>query len=326
MTRPRRLTIIAVTVTGIIALLVVLDKLPKPANTFFWRSLYDGGHAPLFGVMALLMLWLSIVVIKRWRDRRPHYLLAFVIPTAIGMGVELAQIGTPRDADPLDALTNMMGAAAFLLFVATLDPGWKNKSAQVLKRFKDHFRFIAGLAIAIPLVPALLWAIAIADRNNQIPLICGFETYWETKFMQPAHSTIERVPKNNIWPTAPGDYIGKIYFDTTVWSYPTVGVQEPYPDWQKFSFMHFSMYSLEDTVIPLYVRINDRLHNESYMDRYNAEFELRPGENKYTISLQDVRKAPVRRLMNMSAIRDIKFFTAPPAKGFYAYIDDIRLE
>jgi hypothetical protein len=79
----------------------------------------------------------------------------------------------------------------------------------------------------------------------------------------------------------------------------------------------------------LHLRINDQIHDESemqhYNDRYNTTLPLNPGWNSFQIDLQQLKKAPASRQMDMNSISKVGlFFTHEPSLGTIR-IDNIVL-
>ncbi|MDZ4724488.1 MAG: hypothetical protein SGI97_11415 [candidate division Zixibacteria bacterium] len=322
----RKVLLSVLLVGGVAALLIILDYMPKPANTFFWRTLFDGGHAPLFGVMSVLVLFLSTLVIRGQNAVRLwHYAAAFGIPTFIGIVVEVLQINSRRDADPWDAVTNMIGSLAFLIYFATIDTNWPDRLGKIISRFKLSLRLIALLLMAIPLVPPLLWAVATLQRNSEFPVLLTFEKGWEEKYLEATYATIQYVEPPSEWVNNQSEQAGLIFFDTTKWGYPSLALREPFPDWRGYDSLAFVLYSPHKQNKKVYIRVNDRRHNEAYSDRYNESLTVRPGENRFAIPISRIESAPAGRSMNLGLIRELKLFIDSKNAPFELYVDDIEL-
>ena len=100
---------IIILVTVILAGLAVLDYLQMPSNTFFWRSAFDFGHIPLFGVISISFLGLSKGLFSsKFKSRYIHYLIAFFLTSFLGVLTEALQYYGPRDADFLDVVRDLL--------------------------------------------------------------------------------------------------------------------------------------------------------------------------------------------------------------------------
>jgi len=110
----------------VVVLLVLLVIGNAPERTLFWRTLFNAGHAPLFGVLALII-----------RSMAAHHgsapvrarasLIAFAASAFLGVAGEALQTLQPdRDVSLDDLLRDAAGAAAFLLLRAA----WVRRTAR----------------------------------------------------------------------------------------------------------------------------------------------------------------------------------------------------
>ena len=86
------------------------------------------------------------------------------------------------------------------------------------------------------------------------------------------------------------------------------------------------MFSESAAPLDLVLRIHDIHHDNEYGDRFNRVLVIRPGPNRISIPLAEVRSAPRGRPMDMTHIRNITLFAARPSEAFAVYIDGIELE
>ena len=80
-----------------------------------------------------------------------------------------------------------------------------------------------------------------------------------------------------------------------------------------------------DEAIPFTVRIDDQLHNGSYLDRYGGRVIALPGASQIELPLQDVRTAPRGREMDMSSIRSFTLFAEKLPEIRVVYLSRIYL-
>jgi hypothetical protein len=86
------------------------------------------------------------------------------------------------------------------------------------------------------------------------------------------------------------------------------------------------VYSELPTARSLVIRIDDAHHNNEYADRFNQVVTISPGLNQIHISLDDIRRAPVGRELDLSAIKYVRLFAISPPEEFFLYVDNFRLE
>jgi hypothetical protein len=80
-----------------------------------------------------------------------------------------------------------------------------------------------------------------------------------------------------------------------------------------------------DAPLPLVLRVHDASHDQRYADRFNRLLLIHPGVNRIVIPLDDVRRAPDRREMDMTRIRGIMLFAYRLAEPTHVFIGPIRL-
>jgi hypothetical protein len=68
------------------------------------------------------------------------------------------------------------------------------------------------------------------------------------------------------------------------------------------------------------------LHDSEFSDRFNRRIILKPGLNHISINLEDIRKSPATRPMDMGNVTRICFFATGIAKPVTVYLDNIRLD
>ena len=82
------------------ALICVQFLLREPGESLLWPALFDAGHAPLYGMVALVFL----LLLRRGdsqptRGRIRPYLMALILTVLVGLLSELIQVPGPGDAD-----------------------------------------------------------------------------------------------------------------------------------------------------------------------------------------------------------------------------------
>lgn len=305
--------------------LIVLEKFKMPLNTFFWNSVFDFGHIPLFGVISIALLGLSQAVLKRhFSNPMMHYLLAFCLTGLLGLTTEIIQYFTPRDADLWDIVNDGIGAFCFLSFYLTLDRRVSNTKMALNHKLKYFIRltvFLLGLGL---LTPTVIWVSAYVNRDLSFPVICTFESPWEQKFIFTNNTRIKIVPSPFDQNRSEKNHVGQLILDKR--GRASFIIDEPYPDWTGFENFSFIVYSKQSEVINLEFRINDRTHNYSDNDRFNRTLTIKPGINNIVIPLEEIKMAPDSRVMDMSNIKLMILFTGHSIDSLDIFLDDFRLE
>ncbi len=309
---------IMVRILALIGAIWLLNGLPQPANTLLWNAVYDAGHAPLFGFIALSMLSLFRIVIPNVPGPR-LYLFAFVAATALGAVTELAQFFGSRDADPGDFIRNGAGAAAFLMFRRVLEkPPW---GRLVLRA--------AAVVVAVALLLAVFMPVAarVIDyhgRDGSFPVLCEFESRWERTFVQPVAAGLEPGALPSRFGESAGRRGGRWTFYSRPW--PGLVLREPYPDWTGYRTIRFEIWSELDRQVAMTLMVEDWRHEPGSGDRARIRFGVQPGWNLIRVELEEIRNAPPNRPIAMDQVAQVLLYTGRPEEPFTLWIDSIRLE
>lgn len=322
--KKKDLFLIALLLVCALGLLLFLELAQFPQRTFLWRAIFNAGHAPLFGVLSLIMLALSRLISGlRIAKEHFHYLLAFMTAVIIGAVSEYIQVFGERDADPLDLLRNVIGAASFLAIYASYDSGLAAATDKMTHKMRISFRLFGIVLLLAVFMPVFLWSAAYLHRSSNLPQICGFESGWEMMFLETESAELELTAPPEGWPGDAGDRVAKLTFGID--EYADFIISEPYPDWSRYKNLIFEVYSELDSIISLNIRIEDAQHDQTYADRFNRQIAVQPGYNRIIISLAEVRDAPASREMNMKAVRSFSLFAYRPSNSFTVYLDNFSL-
>jgi hypothetical protein len=137
---------------------------------------------------------------------------------------------------------------------------------------------------------------AYLHRDAQFPVIASFdsriELFWIVSF------GLKRELRDGAL---------DVEFDAD--QYPGVSFFEPVPDWRQYGKLVVDVENPGTEVLHFGVRVHDVGHGREYADRFNRRFELGAGERRvFEIPLEDVRRAPRNRLMNMGQVSDVSVF------------------
>ncbi len=308
----------------LVGLLVLFELGDVPERTRFWDSVYHAGHVPLFGMVAISILGLLRAGGARV-DRPQPWWLAFGLTVALGGITETLQIfQSGRDASCWHFLRDVAGASAFLLVVAT---------ARSRRSFSGLIRSAGGRAVAWAaaalMVCAALFDLAATvmiygERDLAFPTLFALDgSWWERQFIETSSSVLTPHvrPPHVVLPS--GESLARL--DLKPGTYPGVAFDEPYPDWRGARSLVLTFVSDLDVPLQLTIRVHDVKHDNRFEDRFNRLLVIHPGLNRIVIPLDDVRRAPDRREMDMRHIRGIVLFGYQLAQPTHVYLGPLRL-
>ncbi|HVP07320.1 MAG TPA: VanZ family protein [Candidatus Acidoferrum sp.] len=321
---PSVLALLALIAAALLSTLVV-SHVPSPSDDRLWGEIFNAGHAPLFGVVSVIFLLLSINLLhRRLNSRIKHYLLVAGVCLFLGVATEIIQGFIGRDADVVDTLRDVAGFSAFLGIVATFDPWLTSPQLRNSEIRKTYIRSVGLLLLFVAATPILISASAYYQRDREFPVLCSFELPKEQYFQETHSLQMEITDPPAAWTIMAGHKVAKLTFEPA--DYPGVTFSEPYPDWTGYSRLSFGIFSPQNHPVDLYIRINDSHHNFELNDRFNSRLDVNPGANSFSIPLDSVRLAPVGRQMDMKKIAQIILFAASPADTFSVYLGPLLLQ
>ncbi|MDH3914561.1 MAG: hypothetical protein OEU49_01915 [Chromatiales bacterium] len=308
---------------GIAALLWVLVAGRPPQPTLLWKEIFNLGHIPLFGMVALLALVAARAFLPAGPGRPlRHYLLAFVVVALISLVSEIAQINmASRQVEVQDAVHNLLGAICFLVIRSAFDPLlWDSDS----RAPRGLLLVAASLALFVASWTLIELAWHYGMRSAAFPRIVDLDSGWQQPFISAQRADIGLVPAPAGWKEKSGHRVSVISFPQNPW--PGVTIREVYPDWTRMKAYRMQVFSTQDHSVHLTIRIEDALHNQRHNDRFNRTLSIEPGLNDVSIPLKDIRDAPVGREMDLSQVWQLILFTSRPEEPLELHISDIWLE
>ena len=105
-----------------------------------------------------------------------------------------------------------------------------------------------------------------------------------------------------------------------------ITIREPSPDWSAMNRLRVQLFSPLEQPVRLTLRIDDEAHNHEHKDRFNRTFTIEPGLNELVVPMEDIRRAPADRDMDLRQIARLIFFTNRPSEPFELFISDVWLE
>jgi hypothetical protein len=308
-------------------LLAVLASGNPPESTLLWNALFDAGHVPLFGLAALAIRGLLRVRPSVTVGLRFPW-LAFALTVALGALTESLQVlQWDREPSIADLLRDVAGAGAFLLLSAARREG-ESGAGPASTRGRVGRRLAVLLAVALlagSLAHLAMTAAAYVERGRAQPTLVALDgSWWERWFIEERDSAL--TPRTR--PPGFGDSLDEplARLDLRAGRYPGIALVEPYPDWSAHRRLVFTVVSDLDDALTLVVRVHDAAHDQRHEDRFNRSLTVSPGVNRFAIPLDDIRRAPDRREMDLHRIRGIILFAYQLQEPTRVYLGAFRLE
>ncbi|HQJ10143.1 MAG TPA: hypothetical protein PLF54_14135, partial [Deltaproteobacteria bacterium] len=243
-----------------------------------------------------------------------HYALSISAVVALGVTTEFLQEAFTSDRffSVWDIFYDTLGALTFLV-LAYPSSGHPKGNIRL-------FKASAVLVVLLATVPTNIEIIDSWEMHRSFPLLNSFETRFEMSRLSGKDNMYMQSSKHAVH----GVYALEVQLSPG--EYPGIALEELYGDWNGYRTFSFDAYLEGGKPLPITVRINDALHNQDYTDRFNKQFVLTPGANTIVIDLYEVRKAPRKRLMDMSRITDICIFSYRLNEPRTLFLDNFRLE
>ncbi len=296
----------------------------EPDRLQFWEAVYHAGHVPLFGLVAVSILFLlrargvSLAGPRAWWT-------AFALAVALGGLTEALQIFQPgRDASVWHFLRDVAGAASFLLALAMV--GWTGGHGSLIR--STGRRVLVCLAVAAMLAASgfdlAATVMRYGERDVSYPTLYTLDgAWWERSFIETHDSALTPNARPAHMAVRFDEPLARL--DLKPGTYPGIAFDEPYPDWRWARSLVLTVVSDLDAPLPLVLRVHDASHDQRYADRFNRQLLIQPGVNRIVIPLDDVRRAPDRREMDMTRIRGIMLFAYRLAQPTHVFIGPVRL-
>ena len=265
-----------------------------PAQPIILAVLNDTAHAPVFALLALVLLRL-LGSLTRW-TLPARLAAAFVLTVAIGGAVEWLQSLIGRDAEWSDLAMDALGAAS---------------AVGAALAFAGR-RWLGGAVFGIAAVSAL-WPLGVAccaylERQRQFPTVLDFDSRLDWYFLQSRGVAVE-------------SGAGCTAFRITGGSWPGITHVEPQPDWRGHKTLLVDVATLGRDSLRLTLRVHDAAHDDRAEDRFNRSFVLAPNaRERISIPLAAIAAAPSGRELDLAQVAGLILFAGgtdiPAAPGF----------
>jgi hypothetical protein len=107
--------------------------------------------------------------------------------------------------------------------------------------------------------------------------------------------------------------------------YPGIELDEPPEDWSGLEELRFDVHLEGHDPLDLSIRIIDADHDGRFEDRFNGVAPLRAGPNRVRVPLDEVRRGPMSRTLDLHRVRGLMLFVPGLTSPRTLFLDDVRL-
>lgn len=264
---------------------------------------------PYFFFAVLLLLIQAFKPLPHWRQ----WLLVTLIAVLLGSLIEFIQSFIGRSASIDDILHNLFGVWLGLF--------WGQKPTRQVWALR---------AVSLLFISPALWLIVDSGVANlvmryQFPQINSFESRYELQQLQLNKAQVKIRQDSSIH--THGNQ--SLYVELDTHKFAGLSLIGPYGDWGKYKSISMDFYNPDARPLELIIRVSDLQHDRGdnrYNDRFNRPFVLASGWNHLQINLEDVRTAPLNRVMGMDEISNLTIFALQLSEPRQFYWDNVRLQ
>ena len=294
-----------------VSLLLVIHFVTPPEGGLWLQTFYDSAHIPIFGVIAISVMYMTPPAWNSWR----RILVSLTAVTLLAMLSELAQVPTSRDASLRDFASDMLGGIGFLCIAMAL-----SRSSSFFGERRLFILLVGMASTVLPLAPLVAVSASYVERAQILPSLIRFDSrYSELLFtMHTAELIRTKAPTS-------GGVSAVILLGDGQW--PGISFTDIWPNWEAYDALKVDIENPEATTLPISIRIHDRDHrdNRTFDDRFNRRIDLAPGRQVLEIDLKEIREAPVGRKMNMAEIDEVLLFSTRKQAGRRLVLHDLSL-
>lgn len=276
-----------------------------------FKAFWNLGHIIYFAFLPVLLF--SLIPGKKLK---PIFKISIILGITLTLGtlVEVFQYGFNRTPDMGDLFRNMIGAGIAICFLLPITKSVPKTPMLIL-------RTTLVFLVASQFYPIVIALIDEYHARQEFPILSDFQTPFQIhRWSSDAAITIENDIGNQGNRAMRTDLTTQLYSGVALKHFPG--------NWQQYQFLQFRIYNPSADTIAITCRIHDKTHTQSvqhYHDRYNKTNSISQGWDTITISLDEVRRAPDKRQMDLSQIFGVGFFASNLPHPRTIYIDDVRL-
>jgi hypothetical protein len=287
-----------------------------PGHGLLWREVQNTLHTLLFFALALLVLHRLRQHVRPALTPCSTYMLAGSICLAIAIATELAQSLTGRGFGYLDVLRDLAGIVIAAVLYVLLDRTAAGTRLVTRPVIRSLLLLLLVSLLFISCYPLGTLVRDYIGRNKAFPVIMDLRADWADTFIK----------LQDALPAPDACSPGMTGLDLLPASYPGVSVTEPVPDWRSYRQLVFTLHNASAAPVSLVIRVHDRLHDQSFSDRYNRTLTVNPGLNRYTIPVDEIRDGPAERSLELARVAGVILFASDPRHVITVCISSMQLE
>jgi len=297
---------------------VFFNAFSLPADNSTYSAVQNFGHFVLFVVLGYVFLKLILELVQ------VRVVLALLLATgilvALGLGIELFQKSldgrTASLHDLVLDIAGMLSGYLLLLGVSLWRQGNRGRCAA------------ASLGIVVLTSVAakpMVEFIGFDLFRSPLPIVRDFRPPFAVKNIE-AYEGAEYKSVSLDLPEIGHRPVLRVEFSERLYS--GVIFHEFGSNWSDYQALSINIFSVLRTTRQVELRINDRLHNNQYSDRYNGSFSISPGLNNLLVPLESIinrgGNPDSERRMDIDDVSQIQFFSND-VEPFAIYIVKIEL-
>ncbi len=305
-----------------LVIVAIVSVAPAPEANRFDGDSHNLAHVLIFGLLGLVLSRTLRRSASRRHGRIAVTVVSLVAGLVFGAATEYAQGFLGGIPSWPDVARDMLGSAVGAGAAFALEPG-----TQPATRRRYWLGVVVGLIIgAWPLAVTLLDyrarnAIFPVLLDPNVPRSLSFtSSFGEPVFVEPLPAGLTSLPH-----ALPRTGLAiRVPLERGPW--PGVTLEEPFADWRGWRAFVVEAANPNDTPIRLYVRVNDRIHDNRWEDRFDTAVELPPrSRGRFEFPVADIVGAPQGRRLNLTQVEKIVVFHSGPAPGRAFYLERLSL-
>ncbi len=301
-------------ILALIGALVVLAHVIDPRGIpTRYRESTDVAHVVGFAILTFMLTVAAARFAGRHGLRKlPVLGGAVVLVLALALVSEFAQTFTGRDSSIADLVRDASGVVGGALAAVGIVSGRPR--------------------VALPLVIVGLISVWSASRTQlrtlmstalleiRDPLTVDFDSPFDEPIYGTYNAVAERVAAGTGWPNG-----GEVLRVSGTAGSAAAAFHRFPPDWRRWSTLSFFAATADGADTVLTVRVHDTAHDGRYRDRFNEAFEIGPVPGRIVIDIDDIRRGPTGRELNLERVAGLIIFVDASLSGGFL-IDDLTLE
>jgi len=273
------------------------------------RPLMDLSHVPIFALATGLMVrWVGPLARLSIRAQ----LLAMVgLVLLVGGAIEFMQPFFGRNRDMGDAVNNLTGAAAGVLFCS-------RRRREFTWRWRRGLQFVIFAVVLLAGHRALGWYLATSDAIARFPVIADLEAPYAERLWSRGERT-DAIARNGL-------HSLHVALDAKGWA--AVKHEPPVSDWSRYTTLSLEVFNPAGSGQALSVMVADRSvpdHMGNQRRWFRHRVELEPGWNAIAVPIEAIAAGGDRGPVDVSDVGFLTLEIPQPEGHVDLYLDDVQL-